>query len=140
MSVWIVTVMMLALQAAVPTDANSLTVEQQAAADGALRYYRVAAGDLDGDGKADKAELSLRCEGGLAADATLTPIAAAGKRQHKPMAMAREWGAASAQLAAAKVGYNVKKVEGTGAKTVSSGIPVTLIGSGPLCSLATILR
>ena len=139
MNVLILTGILLAAQAAAPSNTNSLTVEQQAGADGAMRHYRVAAGDLNGDGKADKAELQLRCDGGLATDATLTPLAT-GKRQHKPMAITKEWAATSPQLAQAKVGYDVKKVEGTGAKVAGGGIPVTLFGSAPLCALGTIGR
>lgn len=130
---------LLAAQAAAPANTNSLTVEQQAGADGAMRHYRVAAGDLNGDGKADKAELQLRCDGGLATDATLTPLAT-GKRQHKPITITKEWGAATPQLSQAKVGYDVKKVEGSGAKAAGGGIPVTLYGSAPLCALSTISR
>ena len=139
MNLLIPTMILLAAQTAVAPEYYSLTVEQQAAGtDGAMRHYRVAA-DLNGDGKADKAELQLRCDGGLPTDAVLTPAAVpAGKRQHKPMTITKEWGAASPQLTQAKVGYNVKKVEGTGART--AGIPVNLIGAGPLCALATIGR
>ena len=135
-----------------------LSIEGQATdATGDLRYYRVAAGDLDGDGRADKAILKVRCADGIAVEAAMTPRDSAsglptGKRQHKPVVLVKQWGAASPALIGARVGYDVKKVEGTGAragydvkKVEGTGVrsweddwtPVTLNNSAPLCSLAT---
>ena len=41
---------------------------------------------------------------------------ASGKRMHKPVTIVKEWGAATPQLMAMKPSYDVKKVEGTGAR------------------------
>jgi len=137
---------------------TSLSIEGQATdAPDDMRYYRVAAGDLDGDGRPDKAILQVRCADGLAVDALIAPRDSAsglptGKRQHKPIMVVKEWGAASPALIQSRVGYDVKKVEGTGAragydvkKVEGTGArgspegwtPVTLSNSAPLCSLAT---
>jgi len=137
-----------------------LGIEGQATdASGDMRYYRVAAGDLNGDGRADKAILKVRCADGRAVEALIAPRDAAsglptGKRQHKPMVIVKEWGAASPALINAKIGYDVKKVEGSGARTGydvkkvegtgarvlidnEGWTPVTLNDSAPLCAMAT---
>lgn len=139
----IVLMAMLAVQAGAAT--NQLSIQEQATdAAGNLRYFGVAAGDLDGDGKADRAILQVRCSDGAVAEASIAPRdrgsgMATGKRQHGSVKIVKEWGAASPQLMTAKVGYDLKKVEGSGARTAPDGwTPVTLIGGGQLCSLATI--
>ena len=144
MSATIFITALLAAQAG--ASANQLNIQEQAAdAAGDMRYYRVAAGDLDGDGRADKAILQVRCADGLVAEALIAPRDSSsgmptGKRQHGSVKIVKEWGAASPQLAAAKVGYDVKKVEGSGARTAAPAgwTPVALTGAGPLCSMATI--
>ena len=116
---------------------------------GGPHYVRVAAGDLDGDGRADEAYVRLVCVDGAVRQASYTVVnprdAASGlptgKRQHGSITIVKEWGPATPQLRSMKVGYDVKKVEGTGAKAAGSGgIPITLIGSAPLCAMATIKR
>ena len=158
MNASIVVIAMLAAQAGAARSHH--TIQDQATdAAGDMRYFRVAAGDLNGDGRADQAILQVRCADGAVAEASLSPRdrgsgMATGKRQHGSIKIVKEWGAASPQLMAAKVGYDVKKVEGTGAragydakKVEGTGAratgeddwtPVTLTGAGPLCSLATI--
>jgi len=69
---------------------------------GSPAYLRVAAGDLDGDGRADEAFLKLDCAGGVLKSAAIRTVnaprdassgMATGKRQHKPVTFVKEWGA-----------------------------------------------
>lgn len=104
--------------------------------------------DLDGDGLADDVVIRMECEAGAmhTADFRVTgPRDAAsgqasGKRMHKPFTIVKEWGPATPQLMAMKTGYDVKKVEGTGAraKTMAqdSWNPITLSNSEKLCAAA----
>lgn len=107
-------------------------------------YLTVRAGDLDGDGKPDDAYLKLACDG-----ATLTGAwyqvkgprdaasgMASGKRTHHPVTFVKEWGASTPQLAAIKPTYDVKKVEGTGARTSGGWAPIGLAGTEGLCAAA----
>jgi hypothetical protein len=89
-----------------------------------IHYLRVAGGDLDGDGLAEEGVVRLVCQAGRAVDAAYAPgepLAsprdaasglATGKRMHKPITVVKEWDAATPSLAAGKVGYDVKKMEG----------------------------
>jgi len=109
-------------------------------------YLDVHAGDLDGDGSADDAYLKLVCADGKLQQASyeVKPRDAAsgmasGKRMHKPLTVVKEWGAASPQLMAMKPTYDVKKVEGTGAR-VGAGdrgwTQVALANADGLCPAA----
>lgn len=110
---------------------------------GSPNYLRVAAGDLDGDGRADEAYVRVVCADGAVRQASYTIISPrdsasglpTGKRQHKPMTFVKEWGAASPELKAMKVGYDVKKVEGTGARSdqAVTWTAIALAESGGLC-------
>lgn len=103
---------------------NEFAVEaSEAGSPGATRYFQVAAGDLNGDGRADAAVLKVQCDGGQVSQAWLAPRdratgQATGKRQHKPMTMVTAWDKAT-PLRDMKATYDVKKVEGTGAKTAA---------------------
>lgn len=112
-------------------------------------YLKVSStGDLDGDGLPDAAVVRLTCAGETlrAADYRVTgprdPVSgqASGKRMHKPFAIVKEWGAASPQLMAMKTGYDIKKVEGTGARAGKSAeddwTAITLSNAGGLCAAA----
>lgn len=111
---------------------------------GPPNYLRVAAGDLDGDGVADQAVLRLRCDGSVLREAHYTITSprdagsgqASGKRTHKPISIVKEWDAASPQLMAAKPTYDVKKVEGSGARaaTVDGWSPISLGNAAGLCT------
>jgi hypothetical protein len=111
-------------------------------------YLRAqSTGDLDGDGQPDTAVIRINCEAGAARDAEYQVISprdpasgqATGKRMHKPFTIVKEWGAATPALMAMKTGYDVKKVEGTGARTmaVDDWSPITLSESEALCAEAT---
>ena len=58
---------------------------------------------------------------------------------HKPFTIVKEWGAATPSLKGMKTGYDVKKVEGTGPRTmaVDDWSPITLSDSEALCIEAT---
>ena len=109
-------------------------------------YLRVAAGDLDGDGAPDEAVLKLSCDGGVLKQAQYTITGprdassgqASGKRMHKPMTIVKEWGAATPQLMAMKPTYDVKKVEGTGARASDGGgwTVISLGNADGLCAEA----
>lgn len=90
-------------------------------------YLRVAAGDLNGDGRADEAYLKIVCADGVLKEAHYTIKSprdsasgmASGKRMHKPITITKEWGAATPQLMAVKPTYNIK--EAKGARMTSDG-------------------
>jgi hypothetical protein len=107
-------------------------------------YLRAqSTGDLDGDGQPDTAVIRINCEAGAVHNAEYQVISprdsasgqATGKRMHKPFTIVKEWGAATPALMAMKTGYDVKKVEGTGARTmaVDDWSPITLSDSEALC-------
>jgi len=81
-------------------------------------YLQVHAGDLDGDGLPDDAVVKLVCASGRVAGASyvVTPRdaasgMAAGRRQHAPMTIVKQWGAASPKLRDMKPSYDVKTIK-----------------------------
>lgn len=119
----------------------------QEAPQGPIYLKAHSTGDLDGDGRPDTAVIRLNCAAGVIHAAQYQVISprdsasgqASGKRMHKPFTIVKEWGAATPQLAAMKATYDVKKVEGTGARTmaVDDWSPITLSESEALCAEAT---
>src|SRR3954447_1888126 len=111
--------------------------------EGPIYLKAQSTGDLDGDGQPDTAVIRISCEGGAIHAADYQVISprdsasgqATGKRMHKPFTIVKEWGAATPALMAMKTGYDVKKVEGTGARTreVDNWSPITLSDSDALC-------
>ena len=105
-------------------------------------YLQVHAGDLDGDGLPDDAILKLVCAAGKLTNASyvLTPRDAAsglptGKRQHAPMTIVKEWGAASPQLREQKPSYDVKTVKS--ARAAGDGwTQIVLASADGLCGAA----
>jgi hypothetical protein len=111
-------------------------------------YLRAqSSGDLDGDGMPDTAVIRINCDAGVIHTAQYQVISprdsasgqATGKRMHKPITFVKEWGPATPQLMAMKTGYDIKKVEGTGARTmaVDDWSAITLSDSEALCAEAT---
>ena len=105
-------------------------------------YLQAHAGDLDGDGKPDDAVLKLVCAGGelrtahyhVTGPRDVATGQASGKRTHHPVKFVKEWGPSTPQLREIKTTYDVKKVEGSGAKMASDGwTPIELSGAGGLC-------
>jgi len=104
--------------------------------------------DLDGDGLADDVVIRMDCAAGTmhTADFRVTgprdPVSgqASGRRMHKPFTIVKEWGAAPPQLMAMKTGYDIKKVEGTGARAKpmmeDDWNPISLTNSEELCAAA----
>jgi hypothetical protein len=125
-------------------DWHSLTILEVGAepAAGAPHYLRVAAGDLDGDGRADEAIHKLSCDGGALKEAhyiisprDLATGQASGKRMHKPVTFVKEWGAASPQLSQMKPTYDVKTLKGARTAAASDGWrPISLSASDGLCA------
>lgn len=107
-----------------------------------------SSGDLDGDGRADDIIIRMDCAAGVMHTAQYQVTSprdaasgqASGKRMHKPFKIVKEWGAATPQLMAMKTGYDVKKVEGTGARAKTmmedSWSPISLSNSEELCAAA----
>jgi len=104
-----------------------------------------SSGDLDGDGLPDEVVIRLDCTAGVMHTAQYQVTGprdaasgqASGKRMHKPFTIVKEWGAATPQLMAMKASYDVKKVEGTGARAISyddSWNPITLSNAEGLCA------
>jgi hypothetical protein len=144
--------MLMALLLAAPAAADGKTMAQDdwhtfsviqvgGTAAGSPNYLRVAAGDLDGDGRADEAFLRLDCAGGAVKSAAIHTVNAprdassgmpTGKRQHSPVVFVKEWGAATPELQKLRPQYDVKKMEG--ARAAADGWrPVTLQGTDGLC-------
>jgi hypothetical protein len=125
-------------------DWHSLTILEVGtdAAAGAPHYLRVAAGDLDGDGKADDAILKLICAGGALKEAhyIISPRdsatgQASGKRMHKPVTFVKEWGAATPQLREVKPTYDVKSIKGARVAAGAEGWrPIQLGAADGLCT------
>ena len=107
-------------------------------------YLTVQAGDLDGDGSPDDAYVKLACDGVRLTEAWYQVKGprdadsgmASGKRQHKPLTIIKEWGASTPQLTAIKPTYDVKKVEGAGARTSRGWVPISLAATDGLCDAA----
>ena len=107
-----------------------------------------SSGDLDGDGHADDVVIRMECTAGVIHSAEFQVTGprdaasgqASGKRMHKPFTIVKEWGAASPALKAMKAGYDVKKVEGTGARAkpmmADDWNPMTLANSEDVCAAA----
>lgn len=106
-----------------------------------------AIADLDGDGRADDAVVRVTCADGSMREAAYTILGPrdagsgipTGKRQHAPVTFVKEWGAASPQLMAVKPTYDVKKVEGTGARMTTDGggwTALSLSNADGLCPAA----
>ena len=133
-----------AASAAAPTKINIQGVLREAPA-GPI-YLHVSAGDLDGDGLADEAFVRLVCADGVVKQAAYSIKAprdsasdmASGKRTHKPVTFVKEWGPSTPQLRAITPTYDVKKVEGTGAKTMAedSWTKISLSNDDGLCPAA----
>jgi type VI protein secretion system component Hcp len=115
--------------------------------DGPIYLKAHSTGDLDGDGQPDGAIIRINCSAGSihAAEYQVTSPRdaasgqASGKRMHKPITFVKEWGPATPQLMAMKTGYDIKKVEGTGARgtmAVDDWSPITLTDSEALCAEA----
>ena len=107
-----------------------------------------SSGDLDGDGLADDVVIRMECAAGVMHTAQFQVTGprdaasgqASGKRMHKPFTIVKEWGAATPQLMAMKSSYDIKKVEGTGARAktmmVDDWNPISLSNSEDLCAAA----
>ncbi len=107
-----------------------------------------SSGDLDGDGMADNLVIRMECAAGVMHTAQYRVTSprdaasgqASGKRMHKPFTIVKEWGVATPQLMAMKTGYDVKKVEGTGARAKTmmedSWHSISLSNSEELCAAA----
>lgn len=107
-----------------------------------------SSGDMDGDGLADDVVIRMECAAGVMHTAQYQVTSprdaasgqASGKRMHKPFTIVKEWGAATPQLMAMKASYDVKKVEGTGARAKTTMVddwnPVSLSNSEELCAAA----
>lgn len=123
--------------------ANIVAVGSPVTGDPAI-YLAIEAGDLDGDGAPDDAYLKLMCDGPRVSGAWYQVKGprdsgsglASGKRMHKPLTIIKEWGASTPQLAKIKPSYDVKKVEGTGARMAGGWSPIELNGTEGLCDAA----
>jgi len=110
---------------------------------GAL-FVQVHAGDLDGDGTPDDAVLKLDCDGNQLRGAQYTVVAResgsgmpTGKRQHAPITIVKEWGAATPELMKLKPSYDVKQLKGNERVAMAGGWrALTLAQAEGLCPAA----
>jgi len=106
-------------------------------------YLRVAAGDLDGDGRADEAYLRIVCADGVLKQVHYTVKSprdsasglATGKRMHKPFTIVKEWDAATPMLSAVKPTYNIKNMDRVRVAS-DDWSPMTLANADGLCPAA----
>lgn len=123
------------------------------AAGGPVYLKVTSTGDLDGDGLPDTAVIRVDCAAGTLHSAQYQVTGprdaasgqASGRRAHKPFTMVTEWTAAPPQLKGTKTGYNVKNVEGTGARAISHDddwSPISLSNAEAVCTeaLSTIVK
>ena len=103
-------------------------------------YLQVHAGDLDGDGLPDDAVVKLACSAGKLTSASyvIAPRDSAtgmatGKRQHAPVTIVKEWGAASPQLSKIKPQYDIKTLKGN-ERAADGWTSVTLTNTDGLCA------
>jgi len=150
----IASVLLLAANAAMAASADYYLTFKAVSRDatGGLIYLKAhSSGDLDGDGLPDVVVIRMDCAAGVMHTAQYQVISprdaasgqATGKRMHKPFTIVKEWGAATPQLMAMKTSYDVKKVEGTGARAISfddSWNPISLSNSESLCAEAAAAR
>ncbi len=107
-------------------------------------YVVIEAGDLDGDGLDDDAYLKLTCADGKVSQARYQVKGprdaatgqASGKRQHKPMTIVKEWGAAPPQLSAIKPTYDIKTNKGARSAAGDDWAPISLANTDGLCAAA----
>ena len=141
------TFLLLTAAAAAPGDGKTMALDDWHAlaitgvageANGPL-YLKVQAGDLDGDGTADDAVLKLVCAAGKVTEASyvISPRDSAsgmptGKRQHAPVRIVKEWGAATPELQKMKPQYDVKTLKGN-ERAADGWASVTLAGTDGLC-------
>lgn len=136
--------------AAAPTDGQTMATDDWQAVTvvsvgltGQAPYYLdVRAGDLDGDGLPDEAYLKLVCSDGKLQQASYevkprdsTSGMASGKRMHKPLAVIKEWGAASPQLKALKPRYDIKTLKGN-ERSAAGWTELSLTNTDGLCGAA----
>lgn len=144
--------MLMILAAAAVPDGKTMSIDDwqaatitHAASDAAPLYLRIMAGDLDGDGVADEAAIKLVCSGGSVSSSLHRIVSprdvatgqSSGKRMHKPFLISKEWDAASPQLSAMKLTYDVKAMKGTRVAADADGwSPITLSSTDGLCAAA----
>ena len=83
-------------------------------------YVRVQAGDLDGDGIADQADIKLVCVDGLLKESLYSIVRprdqssgqSSGRRAHDSVVSVTDWVPASPQLSSMRPFYDVKKMQG----------------------------
>lgn len=108
-------------------------------------YLDVVAGDLDGDGMADRAVVKLVCADGDLKQAYYTITSprdsasgqATGKRQHGAVTFTKEWGPSTPQLKLISPSYDIKVAKGV-RKAGGTGdwSPITLSDGAALCVAA----
>jgi hypothetical protein len=105
-------------------------------------YLQVHAGDLDGDGTPDDAVLRLACAAGKLTTASYVVAPrdsasgmATGKRQHAPITVVKEWGAASPDLEKIRPQYDVKTLKGN-ERAADGWTRISLSNADGLCPAA----
>ena len=119
--------LLLAILAAAPSvsktmamdDWQTLTITEVGGEASGPLYVQAHAGDLDGDGVPDDAVVKLACTAGKLTSASYVLSAreassgmATGRRQHAPITITKQWGAASPSLMKQRPQYDVKSLKG----------------------------
>ena len=143
------TLLLLAAAAAAPDgktmaadDWHTLAITQVGGGGNGPLYLQVHAGDLDGDGTPDDAVLRLACAAGKLTTASYVVAPrdsatgmATGKRQHAPITVVKEWGAASPELQKIRPQYDVKTLKGN-ERAADGWTQISLSNADGLCPAA----
>nr|NUR38271.1 hypothetical protein [Sphingomonas sp.] len=120
-------------------DWHALTITKVATDPSGQLYLQVHGGDLDGDGISDDAVLKLVCAAGKLTSASFVVAPRdsssgmpTGKRQHSPLTIVKDWGAASPELREMKPSYDVKAIK-AGRVAADGWTDVSLANSDGLC-------
>jgi len=142
--------LLLAILAAAPSvakttamdDWQTLTITNVAGEANGPLYLQVHAGDLDRDGTPDDAVVKLACVAGKLTGASYQLVPrdsasgmATGRRQHAPITIVKEWGAASPALQKIRPQYDVKTLKGN-ERAADGWTQIALSSADGLCPTA----
>lgn len=103
-------------------------------------YELLTQADVDGDGAAEEAVVSLTCARGKhIASAILTAReagsgVATGKRQHSPVTVTKEWSAVPDEVAKVRAGWDLKAATKRTMAPAAGGKPIDIDGGDALCT------
>jgi hypothetical protein len=104
-------------------------------------YELLTSTDVDGDGTADEAVVSLTCASGKLVSSSIVTAReagsgmATGKRQHAPVTFVKEWSAVPAEVAKVRAQWDLKsQTKRMIAPAAGGARPIDLDGGDALCT------